>query len=370
MKNPPKFTGKNAETILEYIKYMNLTGFKSTTIYSKLWIVKALTKKLDNKKFEDINKNDIDAYIIDRRSRLKPKTVHNDIVDLRLFFKWFKPDNTFFVGIKTKQPKNRLPTTELLKQEDVTQMLTACENQRDRAFLIVLWDSGARVGEILNLNIRDVQLDKYGAVAIVDGKTGMRRLRLIDAVPDLQMWLNQHPQRNNPDAPLFVTSRKYGGQPQRLDIRTVQNLVKTIADHAGIKKNVHCHGFRHGRLTDLVKLGFKESELRIIAGWSDESNMPAVYIHMSGDDVESKMLAAHGIIEENKEEVKDNLQPIECPRCKTKNAHDAKYCSTCSMVLDMKTAIDEDAEVNDLIKMVEEDPAKLIRVLKKGMQQT
>ena len=350
MKQPPQFTGKNEQTMQDYVKHLKLKGMKDSTTLTKQWIVNALLKHLDNKDIGDIQKDDIESYVMHRRQTRKPKTVHNDIVDLRLFFKWFNPDNDFFEDIQSKQPKNRLPATELLRQEDVMQMLTACQSQRDRALISILWDSGARVGEILNLNIRDVQLDEYGAVIVVDGKTGMRRLRLINAVPDLQLWLNQHPNKNNPDAPLFVTSRKYGNEPKCLDIRTVQNMVKTIAEHAGIKKNVHPHAFRHGRLTDLVKLGFQESSLRIVAGWEDDSAMPAVYIHMSGADVESQMLAAHGIIEEDKEEVKDNLQPIVCPRCKTKNPHDSKYCSTCSMILDAEIAMDleqQSAPVND-----------------------
>ena len=67
--------------------------------------------------------------------------------------------------------------------------------------------------------------------------------------------------------------------------------------------------------------------------------MPAVYIHISGDDVEKKMLASYGIIEEEEGHREEQLKPTECPRCKTKNPHDSKYCSTCSMVLDAETAI-------------------------------
>ncbi|MCK5660968.1 MAG: tyrosine-type recombinase/integrase [Methanosarcinales archaeon] len=350
MKQKPQLTGNSKKILIDYDKSLKLNAFKDATINTKLWKICIFLKYYNDKPADKITREDVQAYILHRRETRKPKTVHNDIIDIRLFFKWLKPDNDFFEGIKTKPQKNRLPTTELMKQDDVVQMLTACENQRDRALITILWDSGARVGEILNLNIRDVQLDEYGAVIVVDGKTGMRRLRLINAVPDLQLWLNQHPNKNNPDAPLFVTSRKYGNEPKCLDIRTVQNMVKTIAEHAGIKKNVHPHAFRHGRLTDLVKLGFQESSLRIVAGWEDDSAMPAVYIHMSGADVESQMLAAHGIIEEDKEEVKDNLQPIVCPRCKTKNPHDSKYCSTCSMILDAEIAMDleqQSAPVND-----------------------
>lgn len=357
MKQKPQLTGNSKKILIDYDKSLKLNAFKDATINTKLWKICIFLKYYNDKPVGKVTKEDVQAYILHRRETRKPKTVHNDIIDLRLFFKWLKPDNDFFEGIKTKPQKNRLPTTELMKQDDVVQMLTTCERQRDRALISVLWDSGGRVGEILNLNVRDVQLDQYGAVVVVDGKTGMRRLRLINAVPDLQLWLNQHPDKNNPDAPLFVTSRKYDGESRRLDIRTVQNTLKTIAEHAGITKKIHPHAFRHGRLTELVKMGFRESELRILAGWEDDSKMPAVYIHLSGDDVESKMLAVHGIIEEDKVDVIDNLQPIVCPRCKTKNPADSKYCSSCSMILDAETALNleqQTAPVNDALSALME----------------
>ncbi|WP_305064692.1 site-specific integrase [Methanococcoides sp.] len=369
MKHRPDTTGNNELILKKYEESLQLNGFKESTVNTKLWKVYTFLKYYNDKPVDDISKDDIQSYILHRRENRKPKTVHNDIVDLRLFFKWLKPDNDFFEGVKTKPQKNRLPVSELIRQDDITQLLTACDNQRDRGLVMTLWDSAARIGELLALNIRNVEFDRYGAVIIVNGKTGMRRLRLVDAVPDLQLWVNQHPQRENPDAPLFVTARKYGDAPRRLDVRTVQNLINTLSDHAGIKKNVHPHAFRHGRLTELVKRGFRESELRIIAGWEDDSKMPAVYIHMSGDDVEKKMLASYGIIEDEEEHREEHLKPIECPRCKTKNPYDSKYCSTCSMILDMKTALDDDAATALMMKRAEADPNILLEALKTGMQQ-
>jgi len=73
--------------------------------------------------------------------------------------------------------------------------------------------------------------------------------------------------------------------------------------------------------------------------------MPATYIHLSGDDVEKKLLASYGIIEDEIKKEKLELKPIECPRCKTLNPHDSKYCSSCSMVLDLKTAVKLDTEI-------------------------
>jgi len=345
MKYAPEFDETNKEVLEDYARSLGLNNFKETTINTKLWKVYTFLKHHDNKEINEITKKDIESYILFRRKNNKPKTVHNDIVDLRLFFKWLKPDNTFFEDIKTRTPKNHLPTKEIIVPADVKKLIPACKTQRDRAIIMTLWDSAARATEVLNLNIGHVEIDKYGAVIVVEGKTGMRRIRLIEAVPDLQAWINQHPYKNNPEAPLFVTFRNSGNGPKRLDIRTVQNTLKKVAEDAGIKKNIHPHAFRHGKLTDLVKRGFKETELRIIAGWEADSKMPATYIHLSGDDVEKKLLASYGIIEDEIKKEKLELKPIECPRCKTLNPHDSKYCSSCSMVLDLKTAVKLDTEI-------------------------
>jgi phage FluMu protein Com len=81
-------------------------------------------------------------------------------------------------------------------------------------------------------------------------------------------------------------------------------------------------------------------ELRMIAGWEKNSAMPEIYVHLSGEDIDRKVLLNAGLIEESEDEKKDKaLEAKKCPRCKTLNAYDSKYCSTCSFVLDMQTAI-------------------------------
>jgi len=168
-----------------------------------------------------------------------------------------------------------------------------------------------------------------------------------------------HPLRDDPNAPVFSTDRKYDGNYRRLNEQTVNNLLNALAEKADIKKNIYPHAFRHGRLTDMAKKGFNEMELRIFAGWTKESNMPATYLHLSGADIEKKILAQNGIIEDDRKEAEERLKPVECPRCKTKNPVGAKYCFTCSMVLDHKLAVEvQDVKIStpgqiDSVMMVE-----------------
>ncbi|WMW24387.1 phage integrase N-terminal SAM-like domain-containing protein [Methanolobus sediminis] len=61
-------------------------------------------KYCNNKNVNHINKKDIEKYILYRRKNNKPKTVHSDSMDLRLFFKWLNPESDFFENIKVIEP--------------------------------------------------------------------------------------------------------------------------------------------------------------------------------------------------------------------------------------------------------------------------
>jgi len=183
------------------------------------------------------------------------------------------------------------------------------------------------------LKIRNIEFDKFGAVILLpknhEGlKTGSRRIRLIDATPYILGWINNHPKKADPDAPLFPfkTTR-------------VQFLTRKYARLAGVTKHSNPHAFRHARLTHLSQI-YNEMELREFAGWGRESNMPSVYIHISGKDLDRKLLEHHGLLEEEKklQEETRPLKPLKCPRCEVINPADAGYCYKCSMALTLNAA--------------------------------
>jgi integrase len=358
MKKPPEFVGTNAKIVDSYIRYCKLNGKKEKTILGEQWQLLAFTRFISNKSLGTVKKEDIEDFVLRRRETCSPVTVHNNFIVLRNFFTWYKPKNNFFKDIKSKQPKNNLPVEALLLPEDILQLRDIAQSQRERALVMLLWDSATRKGELLGINLGHFQPDKYGATVIVRGKTGERRVRLIDCVPDVQLWINMHPDRDNPEAPLFITERKYENGYRRLDEQTVNNILNSLAEKAGIKKNVYPHAFRHGKLTDLSKHGLNEMELRIFAGWTKESQMPATYLHLSGADVERKILAANGIVEDDLENSTCSLQPITCPRCKEANPAGTQLCNKCSMILNSKLAVEvaakEVKEKEELKKQIQD----------------
>ncbi|RXE56046.1 integrase [Methanoculleus taiwanensis] len=336
-----------------YIRWLRLKQLREKTIRTKLWRIYPFLQYTNFSDAKDVAQEQLEDYIITRRNECSPFTVQGDILELKLFFRWLVPEKEIglFQNIKIKKPRRHLPVDQLITRDDINRLVDVCDRPRDRALIMLMWDSGARIGELLSLNIGHVQFDRYGAVVIVTGKTGMRRLRLISSVPDIQTWINTHPLRTDKNAPLFVTTRRYGPEQRRLSAQTVGNKLKYIAHKLGMTKPIHPHAIRHARLTDLTKSngkkrGLSEMELRLVAGWERNSAMPEVYVHLSGADVERKLLENAGFIDDTPDPADTALEPRQCPRCKHLNAHDALYCAACSMALVEEAArkVDESTE--------------------------
>jgi len=362
----------NRKHLEGYVRGLRLKQLKEKTIRTKLWRIYPFLQYLNFIDAKTVTREQLEDYVIERQNHCSPFTVQGDILEVKLFFRWLAPgsEKDLFQNIKIKKPRRHLPVEQLITREDIIRLVDACDKPRDRALIMLMWDSGARIGELLSLNIGHVQFDRYGAVVIVNGKTGMRRLRLISSVPDIQTWINMHPLRADANAPLFVTSRRYGHEPRRMSIRTVENKLKYVARKLGMTKPIHPHAIRHARLTDLTrsngkKQGLSEMELRLVAGWEKNSAMPEVYIHLSGADVERKLLENAGFIDDTPDPTDTALEPQQCPRCKALNAHDALYCAACSMALDERAAMKVDESTEEARKS--EEYLELLMQLKKDL---
>lgn len=290
-------------------------------------------------------------------AQLKDGTIKRYVSDIKVFFKWLNGGEEYPTSVKwlKNAPNEKNDVLRVLAPDDIHRMAEKCNTQRDRALFMTLFDSAGRIGEILTMSVKDVEIDRFGAVLMITGKTGPRRIRIIDAVPDLQMWLSLHPQKDNPDAPLWI-SRLGSGIKYSYAHRMCQNLGKL----AGIKIKTHPHLLRHSRLTILAK-NLTDAELRVFAGWDAGSGQAKTYIHLSGADIDDKLLKIGGVKKEDMEEPTETATtPKDCPRCQTRNPPTAKYCFKCGAVLDLKTAMYTDDKQSDalmeLMELMSEHP--------------
>jgi integrase/recombinase XerD len=292
-------------------------------------------------------------------------TKHDYKVVLKVFFRWLKksdeyPDEVKWVKTTVKN-HNTLPE-EVLTEDDVRKLVEAATNLRDKAFILVLYESGCRIGEILTLRIRNVRFDDYGAILIVSGKTGDRRVRIIASAPKLAQWLENHPQRNKPEAPLWVVvgTRNRGAM---LSYAAAKATLKKTAKRAGLKKRVYPHLFRHSRATFLANF-LTEAQLKQHFGWVQSSDMASIYVHLSGRDVDNTLLKLQGI-KTDKQEKEVALKTVLCQRCNEKNSPSSKFCMRCGSPLRVDDAfkMDETRRKADRLMSALVEKPDILRIL-------
>lgn len=225
----------------------------------------------------------------------------------------------------------------LLTEEELKKLVEAAENQRDRALILTHYESGCRIGETLTLKILNVTFDKYGAVLIVDGKTGPRRVRIIAAAPALASWISMHPLREDPNAPLWIGVGTVG-RHEPLSYDGVRAMLRRLAKKTGLNKRVYSHLLRHTRATELAN-HLTEAQMKELLGWVPGSDMPSTYVHLSGRDVDGALLKAHGLTLDQEQKVKMALTLTKCPRCGKDSSPEAQFCPSCGMFLELKAAV-------------------------------
>ena len=105
-----------------------------------------------------------------------------------------------------------------------------------------------------------------------------------------------------------------------------------------------------------------------VFGWKQGSDMPSVYVHLSGRDVDDALLGVYGL--KTVEQEKPKLTPKICPRCAVTNVLDAKFCSRCGLALDIEVAVQMDKarasadSVMDVLMQDDEFKALLTKKLK------
>jgi site-specific recombinase XerD len=296
------------------------------------------------KSFSKATKSDIRRVVAKiEQSDLAPETKKYFKIMLKKLYRFLKgieepekyPEEVEWICTRIPENHRKLPE-ELLTEEEINKIIQKCETLRNKTMIAVLAESGCRISEIGLLKIKHISFEEYGARLTVNGKTGMRKILVINSTPYLQEWINQHPFNDNPESYLWVN--KNG---DLLSYKRIANILKNAAKRVKIKKRVYPHLLRHSRAT-ILAAKMSDAALKHYFGWTQASKMAATYIHMSGKDTDEAILSINGI-EIDKSKKKNVMKPKKCLRCKTINSSTNKFCKLCGLVL-------EEEKCQELIK--------------------
>lgn len=234
-----------------------------------------------------------------RSSNLSASSIARHVVAIRTLFRFLAKD----LGIADiskdvvppKIPK-RLPKALSISQ--VSDLISTCDDSitglRDRAILETLYATGARVSEVVGLNVEDIVKSSDEIITVrVKGKGGKHRLVPLGSYA--QQAIDQYLVRSRPglikggrESALFVNEN----QGTRLSRQSTWNVVKKAAGQAGIKEDVSPHALRHSFATHLLDGG---ADIRVVQELLGHASVTTtqIYTLVTIDKLRESYISSH-----------------------------------------------------------------------------
>jgi integrase/recombinase XerD len=373
-KDNLKNTGASENNIKLATKFINSLIRDAGSKNSALAYLSSMSFILKNSRFEfsDATVDDIEELLdtienwiatqgINKGSTLSSATKNNLRVHFRVFLKYISRHD-LADKVKTRNLKNLKLPEDILTKDEVLEIIDKAGSLRDKAILGLLYESGCRAGEILSMKVKNIEFLNNGGCAATfpKGKTGARRVLIFNFAAYMRQWIEAHPLKDNPEAPLWVVD-DYRLTP--LSYSGLRFILREIVPRTSIKKRIWLHGFRHSRATHLAEY-FTEQQMKSYLGWTASSDMPAVYCHLSGKDLDKTVKEMYGI--EDKETPIDLMKPGKCSRCQEMNAPAANFCFRCGLPLTQETVITLESIKTDYMQLSDLDE---IREMKNSLRQ-
>lgn len=233
---------------------------------------------------ETIVRDDVRDWLASMHGRRSAATLGRRLAGVRAFFRYLQREGRIALDPTAGQPSARLPRRppRPLSVDDCW-VLAEYEGQpaaaaddtpakrrarlRDRALSELLYGAGIRVGELVALDVRDVDLHR-GDVRVL-GKGGKERVIPLPAATRtaLGAWLDERKRPGVLGEPLFISLRpRRDDAPRRLGARDVRRVLARRARAGGVQDHVHPHKLRHSYATHLLDMGADLREIQELLG--------------------------------------------------------------------------------------------------------
>lgn len=259
-----KTSVSNMEYLQMFIDAKRIEGCSDRTLGYYQVTVEHLLKTIDIE-IRKMTTDDLRSYLADYQkiNNCSKVTVDNIRRNLSSFFSWLEEEDYILKSpmrrihkIKTKQQ-----VKEIISDEMIEKMRDNCKTKRDLAIIDLLYSTGIRVGELVRLNISDIDFEERECV--VYGKGDKERRVYFDAKAKLHLQ-NYIKSRTDDNPALFVT---LDAPYDRLKISGVEIRMRELGRSLSIPK-VHPHKFRRTMATRAIDKGMPIEQVQKILGHS------------------------------------------------------------------------------------------------------
>ncbi|MGC1931063.1 MAG: tyrosine-type recombinase/integrase [Candidatus Nitrosopolaris sp.] len=344
-----------------------------------LWIIRCVTallliRKQLGKPFRNVTKDDIRSILKwMEQKNYKASTNEKFRQILKLFYKTiygngeYYPEEIRWFSVKLGKEKTGKDTSmdmaEYLEEDEVQKLVESAPTIQKKAFLAIMYESGARPEEFLRLTNADIRIDSKGAVLMLRGKTGERRVRIISFSKLFQQWLEIHPLRNHNYYPIWI-SEATNFKDNPMGLRGAEKIIEQALPRSGLtNKHARLYILRHSRATHLAK-HLTEAQ---IFGWVVGTQVVRRYVHLSGKDVDNTLLALTEGGHMKADEYK--LKSLKCKRCSETISPAMNFCSRCALPVTLKDEYTREMELEQENRVLREKLDQGMKAMREEMHQ-
>lgn len=215
-----------------------------------------------------------------------PSTVRGYVIKLRVVLAYLYKSGYSVLNpevIPVPQRADKVPS--YIDRHQVSLLIDNSRRLRSKAVISLLYASGIRVSELINLDRNAIKDQAFSVV----GKGGKARLCFIDQRTDdyLQAYLET---RTDKHPALFISSQTQG----RMTATNVQLIVNIARNNSGITEKVTPHTLRHSYATDLLRNGLHIYTLSRLMGHASIQTTQ-IYLHVTDRDLKSDYSKFHTV---------------------------------------------------------------------------
>lgn len=251
--------------------------YSEQTIRTYSAYMKDFVHHFKGKVLETLTTNDINRYIISLQEEYNiSASQQNQRINAVKFYyeKVLKRDKTFY---ELERPRKKNPLPKVLSKQEVKRIIDSCTNIKHKCIISLLYSTGIRRGELLNLKIEDVNSDRM-QIRIEGAKGNKDRLTTLSK--NMLPLLREYYLAYKPQYWLFESQEK-GKQYSEASIR---QLLNKAVNKAGINKRVTPHMLRHSFATHLLEQGINLRNIQSLLGHSSIKTTE-IYTHISTNDM-------------------------------------------------------------------------------------
>lgn len=344
------------ESVKSFLEFCEIGKNQSLkTIENYTHYLRRFLEWFDSKDPADITLDKIHEYRLylnrykDKRGRaLSKKTQNYHIIALRSLLKFLtKRDVKTLSPDKIELGKDEQRVVDFLNFDEMQMMFKAIDLSsntgfRDRAILELLFSTGLRIGELVNLDRDHIDLER--GEFTVRGKGG--KLRLVFMSPDATSSIKNYMMtRDDNWKPLFINMRRskdgkdfYTGEHKRLTAYSIQEMVRKTALKAGIIKKVTPHTIRHSFATNLLMNGADIRSVQELLGHASITTTQ-IYTHITNQ----KLRETHKLFHRQRGDYSD---AVESRESLSATDVDKKHSHTMAEDIDMSPDTESDVDAD------------------------